>query len=160
MRVASPRLLRREKGGAQMAWRKSDAALSALFGASIPPDPRIEKRAMFGCPAALVDGKLFGCVHQESFVLKFSEQDRAALRDEFDAHGYEFTSGRGIRDFVAMPDDILSDRDALRDWIARSIAYVAAKPKKSSRPRSDAQKAARDAAPAAGVKKTAARPRR
>ncbi|WP_342360835.1 TfoX/Sxy family protein [Terrarubrum flagellatum] len=110
-----------------MAWRKPDPELSALFGAAIPTDPRVERRTMFGCPAALVNGALFGCVHQESFVLKFSEQDRARLRDEFDAHGYEFTSGRGIRDFVAMPDEILDDRRLLGEWIARSIDYVATK---------------------------------
>jgi TfoX/Sxy family transcriptional regulator of competence genes len=135
-------------------WRKSDPELSALFGRAVPADPRIDKRKMFGCPAALVDGKLFGCVHQDSFVLKFGEADRAILRDDFDAHGYEFMAGRGIRDFVAMPDEILGDMAALGDWIGRSIAHVAAKkaavkkPAKKSTPKTPAAASRKKKTPA------------
>ena len=110
-----------------MAWRKPNPELSALFGAALPTDPRIERRTMFGCPAALANGALFGCVHQDSFVLKFGEEDRNRLRDEFDAHGYEFTSGRGVHEFVAMSEEILDDRALLSEWISRSIDYVVSK---------------------------------
>lgn len=113
-----------------MAWRKPDPELTTLFGRSMPTDPRVERRAMFGCPVALVDGAMFACVHQESFVLKLGDADRAVMRDQFDAHPYEFTPGRGVRDFVAMPDEVLNDPRALQDWIGRSMAYVSAKKRK------------------------------
>ena len=41
-----------------MAWKKAPAALIDLFGASLPDDPRIERRQMFGYPAAFVNGNL------------------------------------------------------------------------------------------------------
>lgn len=141
-----------------MAWRKTSSELAAFFGAAIPTDPRIERRSMFGCPVALVNGAMFAVAHQDSFVLKLSEQDRTTLRDAFDAHGYEFSPGRGIRDFVAMPDEILMDREALAGWIVRSMDYVAAKKRaRPAKPKASAKAKTGKSAKSSAAKR---RPRR
>ena len=60
-----------------MAWRKAPESLVSLFHASLPDDPRVEHRKMFGYPAAFTDGHLFAGLHQEDLILRLTESDRA-----------------------------------------------------------------------------------
>ena len=45
-----------------MAWRPAPPSLIALFDAVLPADSSIERRRMFGYPAAFVGGRLFAVV--------------------------------------------------------------------------------------------------
>ncbi len=42
------------------AWKKSSAKLIAAFDASLPVDPRVERRSMFGYPCAFTGGNMSG----------------------------------------------------------------------------------------------------
>jgi TfoX/Sxy family transcriptional regulator of competence genes len=118
-----------------MAWRKSPPALVDLFDAVLPADPRIERRKMFGYPAAFVAGRLFSGLHQESFILKLPEPDRETLRAEHGAQAFEPRPGRRMREYVVLPAALLADRAALGSWLARSIEYTAAQGPKKTMPR-------------------------
>jgi TfoX/Sxy family transcriptional regulator of competence genes len=118
-----------------MAWRKSPPALVELFDAVVPADPRIERRKMFGYPAAFVAGRLFAGLHQESFILKLSEPDRDTLCAEHGARAFEPMPGRRMREYVVLPAALLADRAVLGSWLARSIAYTAALGPKQTKPR-------------------------
>jgi hypothetical protein len=49
----------------KMSWRKSPDALVEKFSQIVPPDPRVERRKMFGYPAAFVGGNMFiGCTRK------------------------------------------------------------------------------------------------
>ena len=117
-----------------MAWRKSPPSLIELFDAVLPGDPRIERRKMFGYPAAFLNGRLFAGLHQENFILKLSASDREKLIAERDARVFEPMPGRPMREYIALPASLLSERRALTAWLARSIAYVAAMAPKASKP--------------------------
>ena len=117
-----------------MAWRKSPPQLIALFDAAVPQDRRIQRRKMFGYPAAFLNGHLFAGLHQESFVLKLSPADRDKLIAERHASMFEPVPGRPMREFVVLPQSVLSERAALASWIEQSIAYVAGKPPKLAKP--------------------------
>jgi TfoX/Sxy family transcriptional regulator of competence genes len=118
-----------------MAWRKAPPELVALFDTVVPSDARVERRQMFGYPAAFAAGKLFAGLHQEDFILKLAEEDRERLRAEYDAQPFEPIPGRRMREYVALPRSILSDRPALDAWLKRSLAYaVASGGKTASRP--------------------------
>ena len=118
-----------------MTWRKAPRALIDLFDRVIPDDRRIARRRMFGYPAVFVNGNLFAGLHQESFILRLSEADRARARTEHGADTFEPMAGRPMREYVALPEALLSDRGALGDWIARSLAYGASLPRKQKKPR-------------------------
>ncbi len=117
-----------------MAWRKSPPELIALFDKAVPRDRRIERRQMFGYPAAFLNGHLFAGLHQESFILKLSPADRDQLIAERDATVFEPVPGRPMREFVALLESVLSEGGALATCIEQSIAYVAAKPPKLAKP--------------------------
>jgi TfoX/Sxy family transcriptional regulator of competence genes len=117
-----------------MAWRKSPPELIALFDEAVPKDRRIERRKMFGYPAAFLNGYLFAGLHQESFVLKLSPPDRDRLVAERHASMFEPVPGRPMREFVVLPQSVLSERPALATWIEQSIVYIAGMPPKVPKP--------------------------
>ena len=57
-----------------MKWRKSSEVLVAKFSALVPEDPSVERRKMFGYPAAFVGGNLFMGLHREALILRLSEK--------------------------------------------------------------------------------------
>jgi len=113
-----------------MAWRKSPPALVELFGAVIPDDAQVERRQMFGYPAAFVNGNMFAGLHQESFILRLSEKDRESMMEKEGADSFMPTPGRIMREYVAIPDHILADKAAAKRWLKRSLTFAAALPVK------------------------------
>lgn len=43
--------------------------------------------------------------------------------------------GRPMREYVVLPDDVVHDPAALREWLVRSAAYAASLPPKERKPR-------------------------
>ncbi len=134
-----------------MAWRKSPPELIALFDAALPDDARIERRKMFGYPCAFVNGNMFTGLHQEDWVVRLSEVDRDTAKQDLGAGMFEPMAGRPMREYVSLPEAVLSDDAALADWIGRSLAYASSLPVKVKKPRKAAKKTA------AGKGKTAAK---
>jgi|GEM_PF-1477189 len=63
----------------KMKWRKSPKALVRKFDTLVPDDPRVQRRQMFGYPAAFVAGNLFMSLFEDSLVLRLSDDDRNAF---------------------------------------------------------------------------------
>jgi TfoX/Sxy family transcriptional regulator of competence genes len=108
-----------------MAWRKSPASLIDIFDRLMPEDPKIERRKMFGYPAAFTNGNLFAGLHQESFILRLSEADREVFQAKYQAAIFEPMAGRKMREYVVVPSDLLGDKRAMDHWLSRSRDYAA-----------------------------------
>ena len=118
-----------------MAWSKSPAALIASFDAAVPADPAIERRQMFGYPCAFVNGNMFMGLHQESLILRLSEDDRAEIKASHGADAFEPMKGRAMKEYVAVPQAILGEAAALEAWVGRSYGFARALPPKEKKPR-------------------------
>ena len=116
-----------------MTWLKSPPQLIALFDSAVPRDPRVERRKMFGYPAAFTGGKLFASLFQESVILKLSAQDREQLQSAHGAVPFEPTAGRRMKEYMRLPDGMQADRAMLEAWLSRALAYVAAQAKAASK---------------------------
>lgn len=119
-----------------MAWTKSPQSLIDLFDKSVPSGDGISLRKMFGYPAAFANGNLFIGLHQNDFVMKLSEQDRARFIAEFGERSFEPIKGRPMREYVRLPEALLADARKRAAWIRRSLRYaetVAPKAKSSTR---------------------------
>lgn len=114
-----------------MGWRKSPQPLIDLFERVVPHGGGIERRRMFGYPAAFLAGHLFAGLHQESFILRLSESDRERARAEQGARPFEPMPGRRMREYVVLPESLLGRPRALGAWIVRSIGYVRSLPPKT-----------------------------
>jgi TfoX/Sxy family transcriptional regulator of competence genes len=117
-----------------MAWRKSPPALVDLFERAVPRSRGVERRKMFGYPAAFLNGHLFAGLHQESFVVRLPEADRERAGVEHQARAFEPMPGRQMREYVVVPAPVLNDSRTLAAWLARSVRYARSLPPK--RPRS------------------------
>ena len=118
-----------------MAWRKSPPALIAAFDAALPGDAQVERRKMFGYPAAFAHGHLFTGLHQESLMVRLGETQRAALMKS-GGRPFEPMPGRTMREYVVVPESIVGDRRALAMWLKRGLAYVSSLPPKTARRKS------------------------
>lgn len=116
-------------------WRKSPADLVDLFASELPDDPAIEKRQMFGYPCAFVNGNMFTGLHQEALIVRLGEDDRKRLIDEAGASQFEPMPGRPMREYVALPEKVLKDREQLTEVIQSAREFAASLPPKVRKPR-------------------------
>lgn len=114
------------------SWRKSPPELIAFFDKVLPDDPRVERRKMFGYPCAFTTGgQMFIGLHQESLIVRLAEGDRAKLLKEPGASIFEPMPGRQMKEYVSLPQAMLSgDPLKARPWVARALDYAASLPPK------------------------------
>jgi TfoX/Sxy family transcriptional regulator of competence genes len=119
-----------------MKWRKPREDLVKLLHEVIPEGVApVEFKPMFGGPCYWTGGNMFAAVHQESILVRLGETDRAELLAQPGAHPFEPMEGRPMKEYVVFPEAMLADRDALRGWLARGLAYAASLPPKVKKPR-------------------------
>jgi len=109
-----------------MAWTKSPQSLIDLFDKSVPSDSCVTRRKMFGYPAAFANDNLFIGLHQDDFIMRLSEQDRARFTAEFGKRTFEPMKGRPMREYVRLPEALLTDARKRASWIKRSLRYAEA----------------------------------
>src|SRR5207237_9424032 len=84
----------------EMAWKKSPPELVRAFDRLVPATRAVERRTMFGYPAAFVGGNMFAGLHEDRFVLRLGDEDLADAKR------------LGAKDFEPMP------RPALKGWLS------------------------------------------
>lgn len=129
---SSPKKRAKRSGPAQATrWSKSPPALVEAFAAALPDDARVERRQMFGYPAAFANGHLFTGLHQDDLMLRLGATERAALLALPGAKPFAPMPGRVMREYAVVPAALHEDRRALRAWMRKALAYVCALPPKS-----------------------------
>jgi TfoX/Sxy family transcriptional regulator of competence genes len=122
-----------------MRFRKSPPELIAAFERAVPKEADIERRKMFGYPAAFVGGNMFMGLYQDDFVLRLSTADRAELLANPDTRPFAPMPGRPMKAYVVLSPAIVANSVELASCIARALAYgrslPAKSPKRPSAPR-------------------------
>jgi TfoX/Sxy family transcriptional regulator of competence genes len=109
-----------------MAWTKSPQALIDLFDKSVPASDTVSRRQMFGYPAAFANGNLFIGLHQNDFIMRLSEEDRTRFSARYGERTFEPMKGRPMREYVRLPEELLTDVGKRAPWIKRSLQYAEA----------------------------------
>ncbi|MBN8509957.1 MAG: TfoX/Sxy family protein [Burkholderiales bacterium] len=131
-------------------WKKVPADLAAAFDAALPSAVDVERRKMFGCPAAFVNGNLFAGLHEDRLMIRLPAE--AAARPCV-------LLGRTMREYALFADaPEMAPRD-MAGWIRRAYDFTRALPAKAAKPRAAAGAAAAAAAAAkASPEKAATKP--
>jgi TfoX/Sxy family transcriptional regulator of competence genes len=111
-------------------WKKASPELVDRFHEAVAGIDGVEVRKMFGYPAAFIAGNLTAGLHQESVMLRLAEDER----EERIAEGwslFEPMPGRPMREYLALPQQVAADVDAMRRWIERAAAHVRTLPPKA-----------------------------
>jgi hypothetical protein len=120
-------------------WQKSPPELVDRFGMILELFPELQQRKMFGYPAAFAaNGHMVTGLHGTNWMVRLSDTDLAALGSLGGAI-FEPMVGRPMKGFLALPNEIIVDDDAVGEWIGRAQAFVATlrpkKPKKRKKPK-------------------------
>ena len=115
-------------------WRRPDPDLVDRFRAAAAGVAGVELRKMFGFPAAFVGGNMAAGLHQDTVMVRLPEDERnARIADGWSL--FEPMPGRPMREYVALPPELVEDPDAMRGWIERAATYAASLPPKEAKPR-------------------------
>lgn len=115
------------------SWRKAPEDLVERFGAAVAGIEGLETRKMFGYPAGFIGGNMVTGLHQESWIVRLPEEAR---RERLDAgwSTFEPMAGRPMREYLALPSEVVEDPDASRRWVERAADYVRTLPPKAAKP--------------------------
>ena len=111
-------------------WKPASDEWVKAFDSALPDD--VERRKMFGYPAAFVNGNMACGLHQDGLVLRLGDDDRAALIKEGGVP-FEPMPGRVMREYVVAPQKLASKKADLKRWLERAVAHAAALPKKAKK---------------------------
>ncbi len=111
----------------------------ARFRSTVPDDPRVEVRAMFGNLAAFVNGNMFMGLFGADVGVKLDPADANALRAMAGAGPFGPTE-RPMGGYVRLPPSLIGTTDGAR-WVALALDYVGAlQPKAPKTPGSRLQR--------------------
>jgi len=111
--------------------RKSPQDLIDLFAGVMPGPPAVQRK-MFGYPAGFINGNMFMGLFQNDMILRLPEPQRAEFLKRGGARIFELMPGRPMREYVAVPPRLLTDKKELAAWISKALDYGSSlKPKPS-----------------------------
>ncbi len=113
-----------------MAWTKTPVENDELFRATLPRDPRISFRKMFGCLVALVHGRMYAATFGRSVFIRLAPAELAEALRLDGAEMFDPGKRGGIREMVLFPESVMDERDELRTWLQRGLAYSLTLPPK------------------------------
>lgn len=116
------------------AWKPVPPALAARFDASLPGSSAVERRKMFGCPCAFVNGNMFAGLHEENLIVRLPEAQRAALVEREQARPFA-VMGRTMREYVAVTDALGRMPAELKKLIRSGFDFASGLPPKAAQPR-------------------------
>jgi TfoX/Sxy family transcriptional regulator of competence genes len=100
------------------------------FDAALPQRDRVERRKMFGYPAAFVNGNMFAGLHQDDVLVRLPEAERQALLAS-GGRNFEPMPGRVMKNYLLLPE--ASDARTLSLWLRKAFDHTSRLPAKESR---------------------------
>lgn len=110
-------------------WEAPKPELVARFDACLPSAPGIERRRMFGCPCAFVNGNMFTGLHEQRLIMRLGERERAAALREAGV-GPFVALGRTMREYVAFERAIERTPEEITAWMRKALAFAQSLPPK------------------------------
>jgi len=120
-------------------WKPAPPELVSLFDRIVPTDPAIERRKMFGYPAAFTNGNMFAGLHEDRLVLRLGDEAITEIKRR-GAKDFEPMPGRAMKGWVVVPQEILASVGLTEGWISRAFRHVSDMPRKARKPKAKAKK--------------------
>jgi hypothetical protein len=128
-----------------MQMPKSPPALIERFDAVAADFPEATRRLTFGYPCLYVGGNMVTGLFGESWHVRVGKNDTDELLRLPGAGPFEPMPGRPMTGFTLLPETIVDDDVAVRQWVGRAIAHVSTMPVKTAKPKASKPKTARSA---------------
>lgn len=122
-----------------MKLRKPPEELVAIFD-EVVPGPPVTRRKMFGYPAGFINGNLFMSLFEDSMILRLPGELREEVIQLHGAKPFAPMAGHVMKEYVALPEPFLRDREHLCSWVGKALAYGESLEPKTSGSKSKATK--------------------
>jgi TfoX/Sxy family transcriptional regulator of competence genes len=104
---------------------KSSPEIVERFGVVMDRFPSVERRKMFGYPAAFVGGNMATGLFAEQWIVRLPEVELAAAIGQ-GATPFAPMPGRTMGGFVVIPSAVVADDAAIATWVEKGLAHAAA----------------------------------
>jgi TfoX N-terminal domain len=118
-----------------MDFPKSPPELVDRFDTVAAEHPEATRRLTFGYPCLYVGGNMVSGLFASSWHVRLGSADTAALLEIDGARPFEPMPGRPMTGFTLLPQEIVDDDAAVRQWVERAIAHGATMPVKVPKPK-------------------------
>jgi TfoX/Sxy family transcriptional regulator of competence genes len=107
-------------------------ALQAVLEAAAPPDMELRFKAMFGGIMGYAEEKPFASLSDVGLAFKLeTPADHEALMKVPGAKALQYDASQPLsKTYVVVPEGMLSDKEALREWVVRTVKGLKAKKRK------------------------------
>ncbi len=109
--------------------KPTQRALDA-FDAALPDDERVERKKMFGMPAAFVNGNMFMGCFGDGVNLRVSPELREELLQVDGVDVFEPKKGAPWKAYVDVACEQWADSKELATWAQQSLEFTATMPPK------------------------------
>jgi TfoX/Sxy family transcriptional regulator of competence genes len=120
-----------------------NAHLKALVEELSAELPEVTQRRMFGSDAFFANTNIYSIVWDGRILLRFADEARFAAANALEGSGLfdPMGTGKTMRGWVAMPEELGDDPDALRPWLEHAHREAMSAPPKQAK--KDAKKSSR-----------------
>jgi TfoX/Sxy family transcriptional regulator of competence genes len=101
---------------------KSPPELVERFGRVMDRFPDVERRKMFGFPAAFVGGNMVTGLHGARWVVRLADDGLAELIAA-GATVFEPMAGRPMKSYAVLPAAVVADDESIAAWVQRAIDH-------------------------------------
>ncbi len=115
-----------------MPWEKANKELIGLLEHALN-DNRCERRMMFGAPTFFINNNMFAGVHENTVIMRLSEDDRKAIFSSYKEILPFTPMGHAMKEYAALPVTICRDTKMFKCWLDRSYQYASSLPVKASK---------------------------
>jgi TfoX/Sxy family transcriptional regulator of competence genes len=111
-------------------FEKSPAALVERFNTVLERHPDVQRRQMFGYPAAFIGGNMVTSLFNDHWVIRLPDADREELLAIDGAGPFAPMPDRPMKGYAIVPSSIVADDAALDVWLERAFAHGRSLPPK------------------------------
>src|SRR5215831_4220716 len=108
---------------------KASEQSKTFFRTTLPKDPRITVRPMFGNESAFVNGNMFYGLFGDDLFVRLSEEDSKELLGK-GGSPLEPMKGHPMKDYTVLPKAWWKQPETIKKWIAKSLDWSSQLPEK------------------------------
>lgn len=87
--------------------------------------PELEIKSNFGFPYTSIHGHMFSLLSKSGYVgIRLPIQERKTFLEKYNSTLYQPEPGPLLKEYVTIPNDLLSDTEELKKYLLLSLDYV------------------------------------
>lgn len=113
-------------------WQKPSEQTIAIYQNIVSQLDGVEKRTMFGCPCAFVNGYMFFGVYQNQLFLRMGDEQREQLNQIIPIKSFS-PMGKVMKAYIAIPVEISNDQEKLLNLVKNGLSIASELPLKKTK---------------------------